>query len=115
MAGACFVAWIAANLTPCRSRIQTVGSTGNWAKESKAASVRPFSLFFAKEQSSEAEQPSIRTFAPHADLPREDFAAGPLPDSTEPTDVMSLNRTIESLKRENAWLKQQLERSLRSK
>jgi hypothetical protein len=40
---------------------------------------------------------------------------GPLPDSTEPTDVLSLNRTIESLKRENAWLKQQLERALRSK
>jgi hypothetical protein len=40
---------------------------------------------------------------------------GPLPDSTEPPDVLYLNRTIESLKRENAWLKQQLERAPRSK
>jgi hypothetical protein len=40
---------------------------------------------------------------------------GPLSDSTEPPDVLSLNRTIESLKRENVWLKQQLERAMRSK
>jgi hypothetical protein len=33
---------------------------------------------------------------------------GPLPDSTEPPDVLSLNRTIESLTRENAWLRAQL-------
>jgi hypothetical protein len=38
---------------------------------------------------------------------------GPLPVSTEPPDVPSLNRTIESLKRENAWLKARLDRLLR--
>jgi hypothetical protein len=39
----------------------------------------------------------------------------PLPDSTEPPDVLSLSRTIESLKRENAWLKEQLARATRNK
>jgi hypothetical protein len=35
---------------------------------------------------------------------------GPLPDSVEPADVLSLHRTIESLERENAWLKARLDR-----
>jgi hypothetical protein len=39
---------------------------------------------------------------------------GPLPvDTTEPSDVLALHRTIESLARENAWLKTQLDRLLR--
>jgi hypothetical protein len=32
----------------------------------------------------------------------------PLPIFIEPQDVLSLQRTIESLERENAWLKAQL-------
>jgi hypothetical protein len=40
---------------------------------------------------------------------------GPPPISIEPPDVLSLHRTIESLERENAWLKAELARALRSK
>ena len=34
----------------------------------------------------------------------------PLPDSKEPPDVLALNRTIESLEREDIWLKARLDR-----
>ena len=37
----------------------------------------------------------------------------PLPDAREPSDVLALNRTIDSLGRENRWLKTQLDRLLR--
>ena len=40
---------------------------------------------------------------------------GPLPDHTEPPDVLSFKRTIESLEQENACLKEQLARMLRDK
>jgi IS1 family transposase len=40
---------------------------------------------------------------------------GPLPDFTEPRDVLSLTRTIESIKRENVWLRAQLARTNREK
>jgi len=33
---------------------------------------------------------------------------GPLPVKVEPTDVLLFQRTIESLKQENAWLKEQI-------
>jgi hypothetical protein len=38
-----------------------------------------------------------------------------LPIYTEPQDVLSLQRTIESLERENAWLKAQLANTPRGK
>jgi hypothetical protein len=37
------------------------------------------------------------------------------PVSIEPPDVLSLHRTIASLEEENAWLKAELARALRSK
>jgi hypothetical protein len=40
-------------------------------------------------------------------------ARGPLPVLREPADVLLLRRTIESLKQENAWLKEQLARIIR--
>jgi hypothetical protein len=40
---------------------------------------------------------------------------GPLPASTEPSDVLAFERTIESLEQENAWLKDQLARIVRDK
>jgi len=40
---------------------------------------------------------------------------GPLPIYTEPQDVLSLQRTIESLERENSWLKAQLANTPRGK
>ena len=39
---------------------------------------------------------------------------GPLP-AGEPSDVLHLQRTIDSLKKENAWLKEQLARITRNK
>jgi hypothetical protein len=39
----------------------------------------------------------------------------PLPAPTEPLDVLAFERTIESLERENAWLKYQLARMVRGK
>ena len=47
--------------------------------------------------------------------PREDRAAGPLPAPSEPPDVLHLQRTIDSLEKENAWLKAQLARIIRDK
>ena len=39
----------------------------------------------------------------------------PLPVlSSEPSDVLALERTIESLKQENAWLRERLARNIRS-
>jgi hypothetical protein len=35
---------------------------------------------------------------------------GPLPALTEPSDVLAFQRTINSLERENAWLKERLAR-----
>jgi hypothetical protein len=35
--------------------------------------------------------------------------------TSEPSDVLNLQRTIDSLERENAWLKEQLARILRKK
>jgi hypothetical protein len=40
---------------------------------------------------------------------------GPLPAANEPADVLHLQRTIDSLERENAWLKAQLTRMVRDK
>jgi hypothetical protein len=40
---------------------------------------------------------------------------GPLPAANEPADVLHLQRTIDSLERENAWLKAQLARMVRDK
>jgi hypothetical protein len=40
------------------------------------------------------------------------IAPGSLPTS-EPPDVLHLQRTIESLEQENAWLKEQLTRAIR--
>ena len=40
---------------------------------------------------------------------------GPLPATTEPADVLHLQRTIDSLEKENAWLKEQLARMIRDK
>jgi hypothetical protein len=41
---------------------------------------------------------------------------GPLPaSSSEPSDVLHLQRTIDSLEKENAWLKAQLARATRDK
>ena len=37
----------------------------------------------------------------------------PLPALSEPYDVLHLQRTIDSLEKENAWLKEQLARSTR--
>jgi hypothetical protein len=34
----------------------------------------------------------------------------PLPGPSEPSDVLHLQRTIDSLEKENAWLKEQLAR-----
>jgi hypothetical protein len=42
-------------------------------------------------------------------------APGPLPVGREPADVLLLRRTIESLEKENAWLKAQLARATRDK
>jgi hypothetical protein len=36
--------------------------------------------------------------------------SGPLPPTGEPSDVLHLQRTIDSLEKENAWLKEQLAR-----
>jgi hypothetical protein len=38
---------------------------------------------------------------------------GPLPAPNEPSDVLHLQRTIDSLEKENAWLKEQLARITR--
>jgi len=38
-----------------------------------------------------------------------------LPVSSEPPDVLHLQRTIDSLEKENAWLKAQLARIIRDK
>ena len=40
---------------------------------------------------------------------------GPLPAPSEPSDVLHLQRTIDSLEKENAWLKEQLARMIRDK
>jgi hypothetical protein len=40
---------------------------------------------------------------------------GPLPARTKPPDVPTLQHTINSLKQENAWLKEQLARIVRDK
>jgi hypothetical protein len=40
---------------------------------------------------------------------------GPLPAPSEPSDVLHLRRTIESLEQENAWLKERLAQTLRDK
>jgi hypothetical protein len=48
-------------------------------------------------------------------LPREDHTAWTLPAANEPADVLHLQRTIDSLERENAWLKAQLARMVRDK
>jgi hypothetical protein len=39
----------------------------------------------------------------------------PLPAPSEPSDVLHLQRTIDSLEKENAWLKEQLARMIRDK
>jgi hypothetical protein len=39
----------------------------------------------------------------------------PLPTPSEPSDVLHLQRTINSLEKENAWLKAQLARMVREK
>jgi hypothetical protein len=39
----------------------------------------------------------------------------PLPATTEPADVLHLQRTIDSREKENAWLKEQLARMIRDK
>jgi hypothetical protein len=39
----------------------------------------------------------------------------PLPVPSEPSDVLHLQRTIDSLEKENAWLKEQLARIIRDK
>jgi hypothetical protein len=41
--------------------------------------------------------------------------AVPLPAPSEPSDVLHLQRTIDSLEKENAWLKAQLARIVRDK
>jgi len=38
---------------------------------------------------------------------------GPLPVTSEPSDVVLFHRTIKSLEQENAWLKERLARILR--
>jgi hypothetical protein len=40
---------------------------------------------------------------------------GPLSATTEPADVLHLQRTIDSLEKENAWLKERLARMIRDK
>jgi hypothetical protein len=40
---------------------------------------------------------------------------GALPGPSEPADVLHLQRTIESLEQENAWLREQLRRIIRDK
>jgi hypothetical protein len=40
---------------------------------------------------------------------------GSLPAPGEPADVLHLQRTIDSLEKENAWLKEQLARMIRDK
>ena len=40
---------------------------------------------------------------------------GPLLASTEPSDALAFERTIESLEQENAWLKDRLARMVRDK
>jgi hypothetical protein len=40
---------------------------------------------------------------------------GALPDHTEPSDVLLFQRTIESVERENEWLKGQLAGIVRAK
>ena len=40
---------------------------------------------------------------------------GPLPDHTEPSDGLLFQRTIESVERENEWLKEQLAGIVRAK
>jgi hypothetical protein len=37
----------------------------------------------------------------------------PLPVPSEPSDLLHLQRTIDSLEKENAWLKEQLARIIR--
>ena len=45
---------------------------------------------------------------------QEDIAPpGPLPSASEPSDVLHLQRTIDSLANEIAWLKEQLARIVR--
>jgi hypothetical protein len=39
--------------------------------------------------------------------------APPEPATCEPADVLRLQRTIDSLEKENAWLKEQLARAIR--
>jgi hypothetical protein len=40
---------------------------------------------------------------------------GPLPVASEPSDVLHLQRTMDSLEQENAWLREQLARIIRDK
>ena len=40
---------------------------------------------------------------------------GPLPAPSEPSDVLHLQRAIDSLEQENAWLKERLAQILRDK
>jgi hypothetical protein len=48
--------------------------------------------------------------------PQEKIAPpGPLPAPSEPADVLHLQRTIDSLEQENAWLKERLAQILRDK
>jgi hypothetical protein len=67
---------------------------------------------------------SISEFAVRYALPQEEgvpvihqeIIAPPKPLSTnEPSDVLRLQRTIDSLEQENAWLKEQLARIVRDK
>ena len=42
-------------------------------------------------------------------------APGPLPDHTEPPDVLLFQRTIKSVEQEDEWLKEQLAGIVRAK
>jgi hypothetical protein len=48
-------------------------------------------------------------------LTKLELEARPVRNPAEPPDVLSLHRTIESLERENAWLKAELARAVLSK
>jgi hypothetical protein len=45
--------------------------------------------------------------------PENIVSPGPLPAPSEPSDVLHLQRTIDSLEKENAWLKAQIARMVR--
>jgi hypothetical protein len=47
---------------------------------------------------------------PHDGSPTEVAQPEPLPSTSEPSDVLKLQRTIDSLEQENTWLKVQLVR-----